>query len=146
MVLPERVMADGRGNEIAGDQVRALVDQLVKSMLPVRARLTPNDGTRGVGHRLPVAVHGFAVAFHVALLEIGCKAVHVLVIGKDGFGGGAPKLCVPDADQGHDHRDVLPVIRVPEMLVCLICAAEQPFKAVIADAERDGQPDGTPSH
>ena len=42
-MAPERVEALREADEVAGDQPRALVDQLVEAVLPVRARLAPED-------------------------------------------------------------------------------------------------------
>ncbi len=53
-----------------------------------------------------VAIDGFAVAFHVALLKIGRKTMHVLIIGQNGFRLGAEEIVVPDADQGQHDRNI----------------------------------------
>ena len=75
-------------------------------MLAVGARLAPDDGAGLIVDSLAVSVHRFAVALHVALLEVGRKSMQVLVIGQDGLGLGAEKIIVPDADEGQDDRDV----------------------------------------
>lgn len=73
VVVTDRVVADGRCQEITGDQLGALVDQLVEGVLAVGARLTPDDGASLVVNRLAVAIHVLAVGLHVALLEVGRK-------------------------------------------------------------------------
>jgi hypothetical protein len=56
MVVTDRVVADGRRQEVAGDQLGALVDQLVEGVLAVGTRLTPDDGAGLVVNRLAVAI------------------------------------------------------------------------------------------
>lgn len=73
MVVTDRVVADGRRQEVAGDQLGALMDQLVEGVLAVGARLTPDDGASLVVNRLAIAIHVLAVGLHVALLEVGRK-------------------------------------------------------------------------
>ena len=107
MVIADGVVADGRGQEIARDQLGALVHQLVEGVLAVGARLTPDDGAGLVVDLVAVAIHVLAVGFHVALLEVGGEAVHVLVVGQDGLGFGAVEVVVPDTDQGQQHGNVL---------------------------------------
>ena len=73
MVIADGVVADGRRQEVAGDQLGAPVDQLVEGVLAVGARLTPDDGAGLVVDRVAVAIHVLAVGLHVALLEVGGK-------------------------------------------------------------------------
>ena len=42
-MLAERVVRLDRGEEVAGDELRALVDELVEGVLAVGARLAPDD-------------------------------------------------------------------------------------------------------
>src|ERR1051325_3379171 len=68
-------------NEIARDQPRALVEQLVERVLPVRSRLAPVDRAGLLGHRLAGERHMLSVALHRQLLEIGREALEILVVG-----------------------------------------------------------------
>ena len=43
LVVAQRVLALGGGQEVAGDQLGALVDQLVEGVLAVGAGLAPDD-------------------------------------------------------------------------------------------------------
>ena len=52
-MLAQRVVAVGRGQEVARDQLGALVDKLVKGMLAVGAGLPPDHRPGGVIHPLP---------------------------------------------------------------------------------------------
>ncbi len=76
VVLAEGILGFDRGEEIAGDEFRALVDQLIEGVLAVGAGLAPDDGAGGIIDGLAVAVGAFAVGFHVALLKIGGEAMH----------------------------------------------------------------------
>ena len=142
VVVADGVVADGRGNKIAGDQLGALVDELVESVLPVGARLAPDDGAGLVAHLFPVAAHVFAVALHVALLEIGGEAVQVLVVRQDRLRLGAEEVVVPDADQGQQDGNVAVERRIPEVDVHHIEALQQLPEVVEADGTGNGQPDG----
>src|SRR6516162_1093438 len=85
-----------KGNEITGNQPRALVNQLVKRMLAVGARLTPVDGTGVAGHGRAVERDGLAVALHRQLLEIGREALEVILVGQHGHGLCAEEVVVPE--------------------------------------------------
>lgn len=54
------------------------MNELVKSMLAVRPWFAPNDGPCLVGTPLTTPGDVFPVAFHISLLEVGSKSVHVL--------------------------------------------------------------------
>ena len=78
-------MAYCRCEKITGDELCALMDKLIERMLAVCPRLSPDNRACLQLTSWPVSVNGFAVALHVPLLEIGCKPVHILVIGEDGM-------------------------------------------------------------
>ena len=62
--IPDRIEGLAEPDQVAWDQVGALVDQLVERVLPVGARLAPIDGSGRKFHRRAVDGHVFAVAFH----------------------------------------------------------------------------------
>mmetsp|Transcript_12077 Transcript_12077/g.18549 ORF Transcript_12077/g.18549 Transcript_12077/m.18549 type:complete len:207 (-) Transcript_12077:1025-1645(-) len=70
---------DGR-QEVTGDELCSLVDQLVKGMLPIGSRLTPNDGSCLDIHLLPIPTNVLSIRFHITLLKVCRKTMHVLVI------------------------------------------------------------------
>ena len=139
-MVAQGIMRAGRSQKIAGNELRALVDELIKSMLAVGARLAPDDGAGGIVHETAVRGHGLAVAFHVALLKIGGEPRQILVVGQDGVGLGAEVVAVPDAEQAHDDRDIFLQRRGAEMLV----GHERPFEKLLEVVEADGQGDGKP--
>ncbi len=67
-------------DEVRGDDVRALVEQLVVGVLAVRARGAPLDRAGVVGHPRPVEPDRLAVRLHVQLLEVGGEARELLAV------------------------------------------------------------------
>ena len=84
-VVAHLVVAVGRGDEVARNHLGALVDELVEGVLAVRTRFAPEDRAGLVIDAQGVAVNGLAVRFHVGLLEVGGKAVQVLVVREHGL-------------------------------------------------------------
>src|ERR1700753_326526 len=107
MMVPYRIVTDRRSDKVTGDQHLALVDQLVKSMLPIGSRFPPHNRPRRPTCRITVAVDAFAIAFHIALLKIGGKTVHILIIRKDRFRLRTEEVRIPEPDQRHGNGYVL---------------------------------------
>ena len=107
----------GRDQEVARDDVGALVDELVEGVLAVGARLAEDDRPGRAHHRRAVERDPLAVDLHVELLEIGGEALEPLVVGQHRVGRVAQDVAVPDADQRQDHRHVLLERRRAEMIV-----------------------------
>ena len=80
------------------------MDQLIEGVLAVGAGLAPDDRPGRVVDALAVAPDGFAVALHVALLEIGREAVKMLVVRQHGMARRAEEIVVPDPDQAEQRR------------------------------------------
>src|SRR5882724_1382272 len=86
VVTPQRIQRLGEGDEVARNEARALMDQLVERMLPVSPWLAPVDG-RGIGADwlackgdvLPVTLHGH-------LLKIRRETLQVLLVRENGDG------------------------------------------------------------
>ena len=93
VVVPDRVVAYRRREKITGDELCALVDELIEGMLAVCPWLSPDNRACLPADFTAVSVNVFAVALHVTLLEIGRKAMHILVIGEDGMRLGICKNC-----------------------------------------------------
>ena len=107
VVPPERIEAVREADEVARNQPRPLVDQLVEAVLAVRARLAPVDRARLDVDRRRVDAHALAVRLHRQLLEVGGEALEVLVVREHGGGLGAEEVRVPDPEQPHQHGQVL---------------------------------------
>src|SRR5215472_16346610 len=89
-------------DEVAGNQPRPLMDQLIEGMLAIRSRFSPVD-------RAGIGLNGFAgqrdmfaVAFHRQLLKVRRESLEVLVVRENGHGLRAEKVVVPDAQQTQD--------------------------------------------
>lgn len=120
------------------------MDQLVERVLAVSARLTPDDWTRLVIHRVAVTVNVLTVGFHIALLEVGRKAMHVLVVRQDRFGFSAKEVVVPDTNQRQQHRQVFLRCGGGEVFIHRVRAGEQFNEVIEAYGQNDGQTDGRP--
>src|SRR5262245_472974 len=96
VVAAQGIKGLAEGNEVAGDETGALVNQLVEGMLPVRSRLAPVDLTRVVVDSSSLERDVLAVALHRQLLEIGRKTLQILFIRQDRDSLGAEKVTVPE--------------------------------------------------
>jgi hypothetical protein len=138
----ERVRRVEEAQEIARDQLRALVDQLVEGMLPVGSGLAPEDGARLVVHAARVQRHALPVGFHRQLLQVGRKPFQILVVRHDADGLGVEEPVVPDDEQTHEDRQVLFEWRRAEVLVHRVKAHEHRLEVLGADRdhrEADGR-------
>src|SRR5262245_10144081 len=80
VMMPDRVVRFYGSNEVAWNQLRALMDELIEGVLPVGAWFTPDDGAGRYVYRLTVTVDVLTVTLHVPLLKVSSETVHVLVI------------------------------------------------------------------
>src|SRR5262249_14628834 len=92
------------GDEVAGNEPGALMDQLIERVLAIGSGLAPVDRTGLMVHRRPGERHVLAVALHRQLLEISRKALEILVVGQYRDRLSAEKVVVPDAEETHEHR------------------------------------------
>src|ERR1700677_2714478 len=135
-----------RGDEeVKGNDLRSLVDELEKGVLAVGAGFAPHDRPRRRIGRRAVELNVLAVTLHLQLLETGRQAAEALVRGDNGVGRVAEDISVPDAEQPHQDRDVPFDRRFLEMLVDLIAAAEKFVEAVRPDRDRERQGDAGPN-
>jgi hypothetical protein len=117
---PERIERRSEGDEVAGNEARPLMDQLIERVLAVGSGLAPVDRTSLVVHRRAGERHVLAVALHGQLLEISREALEVLVVGQHRDGLRAEEVVVPDAEQTHEHRQVTRERRASEMLASMV--------------------------
>src|SRR5438874_4178839 len=94
-------------DEIARNQSRALMDQLIKGVLSVGSRFTPEDGTRVVGDGFSIECHILAVALHGQLLEVGGEALEILFVREHRDGLRFEEVGVPNNQQRHEHWEIL---------------------------------------
>ncbi len=91
--LGERV---AERDEVARDQPRALMDELIERVLAVRAGFAPVNRAGLVIHFFAGERDVLAVALHRQLLEIRGKAFQVLFVRQNGHGLSAEEVSVPD--------------------------------------------------
>src|ERR1700691_4051717 len=89
-------------DQVARNQLRALMNELIKRVLPVSSGFTPDDRPSLVAHGLAVEVYVLAVAFHLQLLQVSRKAFEIVRVGHDVDGLRAEKIVVPDSKQAHE--------------------------------------------
>ncbi len=135
MVPAKRIQRFAERDEVAGDEPRALMDQLVEGVLAVGSRLAPIDGAGRVSDFRAVERDVFAVALHRQLLQIGWKSLQILLVGQHGDGLRAEEIVVPDAEQAHEHRQVALERRGAEMLVHLVEAVQHGSEIIRADGQ-----------
>src|SRR5688572_14203383 len=104
MMIAYRIVGLCGHDKVAWYHACSLVNELVKSMLTICTRFSPNDRTCLVTHFFSVTVDILAIAFHISLLEISRKTMHVLVIGENCFGIRIEKIPVPYAKHRHNNR------------------------------------------
>src|SRR5215813_9016278 len=105
IVMPAELVERLReGDEVTGNEPAALMDQLIERVLAIDSRLAPIDRTGLMVHRRPGERHVLAVALHRQLLEIGGKALEILVVGQYRDRLSAEEVVVPDAEETHEHR------------------------------------------
>ena len=113
----KRIERFGKSNEVAGNQVRSLVNQLIKRVLTVSAGLSPEYGAGVIIHFSPIQRDMLAVGFHGELLQIGGKAFEVMRVRQNCYCAGFKEICIPYIQQSHDNRHVLLKRRAAEMFV-----------------------------
>ena len=81
VVVGEAVARANAGHQIGAEGARALVQQLMESVLAVGLFAAPNHW-RGVrARRFAIAPHGFAVALHLQLLQKVRQRAQAVVVG-----------------------------------------------------------------
>jgi hypothetical protein len=135
VVCLERMERLAERDEVAGDDARALVEELVERMLAVGAWLAPVDGPGVPGDLLALEGHALAVALHRELLQVRREPLQVLFVGEDRGGRCSEEVVVPDREQAHEHGQVRGKGRGPEVLVHLPEAIEQRAEVGGADGE-----------
>src|SRR5690606_31215229 len=106
MVLAYRVMTLSRGYKITRNQFSSLVNKLIKSMLAVRSWLSPDNWPCLIINILAITINVLTIALHISLLEICCKAMHVLVIRQNSFTFRIREIIIPYPQYPHDISNI----------------------------------------
>src|ERR1039458_3544305 len=101
VMASERIERPAETDEVARDQFRPLVDELVERMLAVGAGLAPVNRSRLIIDGRAFERDVLAVGFHRQLLEIGGKALEVLLVRQYRDGLRTEEIVVPDSEQAH---------------------------------------------
>ena len=124
VMASQRIERLRKRQEIARNQPRPLMNQLVERVLPVGARLAPINRPGLVIHRGPIERYMLTVALHGQLLQIRREALQILLVGQHRDRLRAEKVGVPDPEHAHQHRQIALERRSAEMLVHLVEAVE----------------------
>src|SRR5215831_3879456 len=74
VMTAERIERLVKGNEVRWKESGPLMDELIKGMLAVGARLSPVHRPRVIGHVGSIDCHVFTIALHRQLLKVGGKS------------------------------------------------------------------------
>ncbi len=129
-------------DEVGGDELRALMDELVVGVLAVGTGLTPDDLAGLRRDRTALAIDRLAVALHRELLEVRSEVGEVVAVGKHREGLGAEEVVVPDPDHTEEHGEIALERRGAEVLVDDAEALEHLDEVVGSDREHQREPDG----
>jgi len=129
-------------HELQGDNVGALVQQLIEGVLTVGAGLAEDDGAGDVVHRLAEAVDGLAVGLHVQLLQVSGEAAQSLGVGQHGGVGVAQNIALVNADQSVQQSGVGLQVGVLGQNVSLGSAIQE----VCKDLGAEGQAQDAAAH
>src|SRR5215471_2282120 len=139
MVSAERIEGLAEADEITGDELGPLMYQLVERVLAVRSRLTPDDWPRLIVDARAIQRHVLAVALHGQLLQIGRKALEILLVGEDADCLRPEKVVVPDGEEPHEDRQVAGQWCSTKVLVHGVEAAEHGAKVLRTDGQHRRQ-------
>src|SRR4029434_967575 len=89
--------------EVAWNESRSLMNQLIERMLAVCAWFAPIDGAGIIGDFVTIERDMFAVALHRQLLQLGRKSLQVLLVRQDRNGLCAEEVVIPNSQQSHEH-------------------------------------------
>src|SRR6266481_3320451 len=111
------------------------MDQLIEGVLAIGSRLAPIDWAGLSAYRRPGDRDVLAVALHRQLLEIGGKALQVLVVGKHRDGLHTKEVVVPNAKESHEHRKVALKRRGTKVLVDFMETCQHGVEMVWTDGQ-----------
>src|SRR5262249_6642875 len=143
VVVPAKLIQRlDKGNEVTRNNARALMDQLVKRMLPIGPWLSPIDRAGVMFDRLTLERDVLSIALHGQLLEIRREALQVLLVRKDGHRLGPEKVVVPERQQAQENREIAFERSRAEMLIHLVKATQHGTEIVRPDGNHGRETDG----
>src|SRR5215469_11797698 len=143
VVMPaERVQRLCKGNEVAGNQARTLVNELIERVLAVGAGLAPIDGPGWAVDMLTFKRDMFPVAFHGQLLKVSGETLQILFVRQHCNGFRSKEIGVPDSEQAKQNGQIALKRSSAEVLVHLMEAAQHGTEILGADGQYGGKADG----
>src|SRR4051794_11521798 len=131
----ERIQRLTECYEVAGDESRPLMDQLVKRMLAIGSGLAPVNRV-GIAEDLSsIKRNVFAVTLHCELLEISRESLQVLFVREDRYARCAEEVVVPNSQKPHKDRQVALKRGCTEVLIHLVEAIQHRVKIIRADCD-----------
>ena len=144
MMRQFRLMPFGGDHEFTRNDVRALMDQLIKRVLPVGACRAPNNRTARRGDGRAVAGDRLAVTLHLELLEISRQQRQPLIIGQHRARGITADLAVPNAHQRVHERQIVGALGRTEMAVHRLRTAQHRIKRMRANRQHNAEANWAP--
>src|SRR6266699_6736253 len=96
------------------------MDELVECVLPVSARLSPDDGPGLVVHLPALEINMLSVTLHIKLLKVGAETPEIMIVGQDRYSLSSKEIVVPDTNQSQEHRQVAFKRSSAEVLIHLV--------------------------
>src|SRR5262249_7848967 len=135
------VQRRSKRQEVAGDEPRPLMDQLVEGVLAIGSRLAEVDRASVTRYLGTVERNAFPEALHGQLLQVGWEAFQVLLIRQDRNRFGDEEVVVPDRQKAHEYRQVAFERSRTEVFVHLVATVQHGAEIIRADCQHGREPD-----
>src|SRR5437764_427158 len=100
------------------------MNQLVKRVMTIGARLAPMHRTAGTSNRLSIQRYMLPIAFHRELLQVGWEPFEVLFVWQYRNCFRSEEIVVPDGNDSHDHGQIVLKRRGSKVFVHLMEASQ----------------------
>src|SRR5215470_7105084 len=125
----------GKRDEVARNEPRALMNQLIERMLSVGSWFAPVNRTGVVFYFFPLQRDMLAVALHSQLLQVCGETFEILFVRQNSNRRGAEEVVIPYSQQAHESRKIACKRRGTEVLIYLVKATEHSAEIIRADSE-----------
>mmetsp|Transcript_8288 Transcript_8288/g.9154 ORF Transcript_8288/g.9154 Transcript_8288/m.9154 type:complete len:250 (-) Transcript_8288:349-1098(-) len=142
--LSQFIVSLNGSKEITWDHLGTLVNELVEGMLSIGSWFTPDDRTRLNTNLISVLCDILSVGFHIALLKVRGKTVHVLIVRKDCNRFGTVKVVVPGTNKGEGHGQVILCWSIKEVLIHGVCTSVHLHPVVESNTKSNWSSNGGP--
>ena len=142
VMITQRIVTAAKTDEVCRDQTCSLMDQLIKCMLTIGSRFSPNDGAGRIINGLSLAINRLTVALHIQLLQIGREPCQILVVWQHGITVGSVTIGVKNPNQCHQYREIPPERCRTEVLIHRLITGQQPLVIRHPDGNHQRKPNG----